>query len=414
MSAQTASMGASSARERWRGLHPATRLVVVAIVLIVALELALAALDAATRGSQPSGPTSSSLSTAHTGLAAYAELLARYGHPVTHQRGSLASAHLDPSTTLVLLDPDQIDRGDLENVRRFLIAGGHLIAGGTRPEWMLELAPAVLPGWTPNGSKRVTVVDPASGTPLHVVTSGVGSWVEPGGVRSLVFRPGAESPVKLLADASPLQDRLLDTADNAAFGLSLAGNDRRPVVFAEGVHGYGSATGLAAIPFRWKIALVGVALAALLAMVAAGRRLGPPEDEQRRLPPPRRVYVDSMAAALARTHRPADALAPLQRSARDALARRAGFADDPEAAHDPARLRRAAADAGWPPDEIDALFAPLDDSERMVAAGRALARVHHGARRGTEGVMGTVRTEWSSAGRSRPSGTEGAMGTVEG
>jgi hypothetical protein len=125
-------------------------------------------------------------------------------------------------------------------------------------------------------------------------------------------------------------------------------------------------------------------------MVAAGRRLGPPEDEQRRLPPPRRVYVDSMAAALARTHRPADALAPLQRSAREALARRAGFADDPEAAHDAARLRRAAADAGWPPAEIEALFAPLDDSERMVAAGRALARVHDGARPGNfrKGTVG--------------------------
>jgi uncharacterized protein DUF4350 len=383
MSAHATGMPAPSARARWRGLHPAARVTVVVILLVVALELALAALDAATRGSQPSGPTSSSLSTAHTGLAGYAELLARYGHPVRHQRGSLATAHLDPSTTLVLLDPDQIDREDLENVRRFLIAGGHLIAGGTRPEWMLELAPAVLPGWTPNGSKRVTVVDPTSGASLHVVTSGVGSWVEPGGVRSLVFRPGPESRVTLLADASPLQDRLLGTADNAAFGLSLAGDDQRPVVFAEGVHGYGSATGLAAIPFRWKVALVGVALAALLAMVAAGRRLGPPEDEQRRLPPPRRVYVDSMAGALARTHHPAEALAPLQRSARDALARRAGFADDPEAAHDPARLRRAAADAGWPPDEIEALFAPLDDSDRMVAAGRALARVHDGARLGT-------------------------------
>jgi hypothetical protein len=389
MSATTTGVRSPNARERWRAMHPGARALAVAVAVIVIVEVGLAALDAATRGSQPSGPTSSSLSTAHSGLAAYAELLARNGHPVSHQRGSLAGARLDPAATLVLLDPDHIDRNDLDNVRRFLSEGGRLVAGGTRPEWMLELAPSVLPGWTPHGARRVTVTDPASGTALSLVTAGTGSWVEPGGLRALVFRPaGDDGRITLLADASPLQNRLLASADNAAFGLSVAGESGRRIVFAEGVHGYGTATGIDAIPFRWKVALVGVALAALLAMVAAGRRLGPPEDEARRLPPARRVYVDSVAAALARTHRPADALAPLQRTVRDELARRAGFGDDPGAARDPARLRRAALDAGWPPDEIEALFAPLDDEARMVAAGRALARVHRGA----QPANGTERT----------------------
>jgi hypothetical protein len=366
-------------RDRWRSLRPGTRALILAVVAIVIVELGLAALDAATRGSQPSGPTSSSLSTSRSGLGAYSELLARYGHAVSSQRGSLARAHLDPATTLVLLDPDQIDRGDLANVRRFVLGGGHLIAGGTRPEWLLELAPAVLAGWAPEGPRRVTVTDPASGTALNVATAGTGSWVEPGGVRTLVFRPdGDRDRVMLLADASPLQDRLLGTADNAAFGLSLAGERGRPVVFAEGVHGYGTATGIAAIPFRWKVALVAVALAALLAMVAGGRRLGPPEDDARRLPPPRRAYVDSVAETLARTHRPADALAPLQRAVRDELARRTGV-DDPDAPDAASSLRRAATAAGWPEDEVDALYAPLDDADRVLAAGRALARVHHGA-----------------------------------
>jgi hypothetical protein len=272
----------------------------------------------------------------------------------------------------VLLDPEHIDRGDLANVRRFLFEGGRLVAGGTRPEWLLELAPAVLPGWTPEGARTVTVLDPSTGAPLTVETDGSGSWVEPGRVRSLVFRPRADDRVTFLADASPLQNQRLDRADNAAFGVALAGDDSRPVVFAEGVHGYGNATGLAAIPFRWKVALVAVALAALLAMVAAGRRLGPPEDERRALPPPRRLYVDALASGLARTRRPAEALAPLQHAVRDALARRTGVAPG-----DDAGLRRAASELGWPPDEIDAMFAPLDD-ERVLAAGRALARVHHG------------------------------------
>ncbi len=359
-------------RDRWRALHPGARVVIIAVVAIVVVEVGLGILDAATRGSEPSGPASSSLSTAHTGLAAYEELLARYGHRISHQRGALADARLDPSATLVLLDPSDINRADLATVRRFVLEGGHLVAGGSRPEWLLELAPADIPGWTPVADRVVTEPDLAGGPPLTVETVGAGSWVEAGGRRALTFQPAHQGSgaAIFLADASPLHNELLDRADNAAFSLSLAGATERPVIFAEGVHGYGATTGLAAIPFRWKVALIAVALAALLAMVAAGRRLGPAEDDARALEPARRVYIDALASTLARTRRPAEALTPLQQAIQADLARRAGLdARAPESG-----LRDAARSLGWPADEIDAMFVRLDTDARILAAGRAVVR----------------------------------------
>jgi hypothetical protein len=179
--------------------------------------------------------------------------------------------------------------------------------------------------------------------------------------------------VVALADPSPLQNRLLGRADNAGFGLAAAG-DSGTVAFAEGAHGYGHASGLGAIPGRWRAALVGLTLAALLGVVAAGRRLGPPEDAARPLPPARREYVDAVAVTLARTNQPAPALAPLQAAARSRLARRAGL---PPTASE-AELRVAAARFGWAANEIDALFAPARTTDDVVETGRALARANEG------------------------------------
>ena len=192
--------------------------------------------------------------------------------------------------------------------------------------------------------------------------------------------------VTLFADPSPLQNRLLGTADNAGFGL-LAAGDGRVVAFAEGAHGYGHASGLGAVPGRWQAALVGLTLAALLGVVAAGRRLGPAEDAARSLPPPRRDYVDAVAVTLARTNQPAQALAPLQATARARLARRAGLR--PTASE--AELRAAAARFGWTATETDALFTPARTAVDVVAAGRALARANGGDGTGERSEEGAAR-----------------------
>jgi hypothetical protein len=106
--------------------------------------------------------------------------------------------------------------------------------------------------------------------------------------------------VALLADTTPLTNASLDQADGAALGIALAGGDGRTVAFLETVHGYGVARGFGGLPSRVKWALIGLALAALVAVWSAGRRFGPPEDPDTEPPPPRVAYVDALAAALVR------------------------------------------------------------------------------------------------------------------
>jgi hypothetical protein len=367
-----------------RRLHPALRVVIVLVALVVIVNLALSLLDSSTRGADETAPRSSSLSTGRTGLAAYAELLRRNDRATEALRDDLADASLDPRSTLVVLDPVDLDRDDERVIRRFLAGGGRLLAGGGRVTGLLSALLDDPPTWSAVGISRAEAV---SGAPeveglRSVRSAGDGSWSDAGGTTPvLAAGSGALATVAdvgrgrvvALADASALQNRLLASADNAGFGLAAAG-DERPVVFAERLHGYGRDTGLAAIPGRWQAALVGLALAALLGVVAAGRRLGPPEDADRALPPPRREYVDALAGSLARTRRPVAALAPLQAAARARLARRAGLeptASEPE-------LRAAASRFGWSPRDVDALFAPPRTDADVVAAGDALVRTHEG------------------------------------
>jgi hypothetical protein len=366
----------------WRRLHPAARAVIVVVVLAVVVNLVLSLLDSSTRGADETAPRSSSLSTGRDGLAAYAELLRRNDHDTDAQRGDVTDTALSPADTLVVLDPVGFDRDEERAVHRFVERGGRLVAGGAGATGLLAAVLDDPPAWSTAG---VPDAEPAGGAPEaagleSVRTAGEGSWSEPGetipvlgdGSRGLAtVADVGRGRVVALADASPLQNRLLGTADNAGFGLAAAG-DGRWVVFAEGAHGYGEASGLGAIPGRWQAALVGLTLAALLGVVAAGRRLGPPEDAARPLPPPRREYVDAVAVSLARTKQPAVALGPLQAAARARLARRAGLPPAPTEA----QLRAAAARLGWSASETDALFAPARTADEVVAAGSALARAN--------------------------------------
>jgi hypothetical protein len=149
-----------------------------------------------------------------------------------------------------------------------------------------------------------------------------GSWGEPGASLPLlgdgdaavlltVARAGA-GEVFFLADSAPLRNETLAAADNAALALGLAGPPARRVAFLERYHGFGEQRGFWAIPDSWLVTLGGMLVAALAFMVARGRRLGPPEAPARELAPPRRLYVESIGTLLARTRRPADAVAPLR------------------------------------------------------------------------------------------------------
>jgi hypothetical protein len=189
--------------------------------------------------------------------------------------------------------------------------------------------------------------------------------------------------VVLVADPSPLENRLLDEADNAALALGLAGDRARPVRFAEAFHGYGEARGLGALPVRWRIALAGAGLALLVAMLAAARRIGPADEEPERPRPARREYVDAMALTLERTGDRSEALEPLRRAAEERLARRGALslhaAGRLSASPGAEEVEQAALEAGL---DEEAARAVAGRSEDPLALGRALARLSSLERRG--------------------------------
>jgi Domain of unknown function (DUF4350) len=335
------------------------RVVLAVVALVVVVNVALRFVGTLTGGT-PGGPRSSSYATSSRGDAAYAELLGRVGHPVEQVRELPHEAPPSAAGTVFLLDPAEIKPEDLAALRTFVHAGGRLVAAGLSPRavrGLVSSAPRRAPG-----SRRVRVQG------LEVRTDGVATW-RPQGFLD-VERAGGGS-VYLLADSSPLQNRLLGSADDAALGLALAGPRGRPVEFLESYHGYGAGSGLSALPLAWKLLLSGLGLAALVYMVARGRRFGPPEQEGRSLAPPRREYVDSLAAVIARSKRRDAAVEPVRREARDAVLRRASLS--PDAADDAVRV--AAKRLGVPDDDADALLRPARTDADVVAVGRAAARI---------------------------------------
>ncbi len=361
---------------QWRALRRSRWAPPVALLLglLAVLELAGALLPG------PGGPRSSSYATAADGVAAYAALLGREGHAVTPLRRGLDAAPLDPGTTLVLLDPDVVVAPEARALKAFVAAGGRLVAGGRDPgRWLATLLDRP-PKWSEEG---LLAAGPVGGAGelngvRRVRAAGEGAWKTPGSARAILGGPAGTLAVTrsigrgrmvLLADPSPLQNRLLDQADNAALGEALAGGTGRPVLFAETVHGYGRGRGLGALPTRWKWALGGLVLAALLWLAAHVRRLGPAEEEGRSLPPPRRAYVDAMAALLARSGRLPEAGAPVAAAARDRLLRRAALPPDAE---DEA-VAKAAERLELGPEEARALAGPPRTEDEALAAGRALA-----------------------------------------
>jgi hypothetical protein len=185
--------------------------------------------------------------------------------------------------------------------------------------------------------------------------------------------------VFFLADVSPLENGHLARADNAAFALGLVGDARRPVVFVEGVHGYGETRGLGALPDAWKVALAMLAFAAVVFAWSRGRRFGPPDRTARDLPPARAEYVRALAVTLERTHDPEHALAPMQQWARDRIARVSHLPPDAGAE----QLDRAAIALGCSEAERGAIWHPAADDDAALALGRLVSRLsqHDGSPR---------------------------------
>ena len=364
--------------KRWRWI-----LAVVAIV--VAVNVIAAVIDAVAGG--PGGPRSSAYATSPRGLAAYAELLQRFRHPVRLENAFPAGSRLDPSTTLVLLDPDAVLGSQARALGRFVRGGGRLVAGGSPPGGWISYLLGPAPRWSPAGPVDAAPLNAHSETQgvRTLQTAGEGSFSSPGPAAPLAGAPGqalalaapeGSGQLLLLADASPLQNRLLERADNARFGLDLAGPTARPVVFVESVHGYGQGRGLGALPSRWLWALAALVLAVVAWMVARGRRLGSPERPVPDLPPPRSAYVRALAGTLMRTRERRRAAEPVRLAARELVARRAGLSPDPSAE----ALAAAARRLGLDQDSVRALAEPPSDDDAVLAVGRAYAELRDGAR----------------------------------
>lgn len=342
---------------------------------IVAFNLLLVALNSLTGGT-PGGPESSSYATGDDGLAAYAELVAEAGHPVTRRREAPHERSLDSAETAVLLDPGFVGTDDAAALRRFVRAGGRLVAGGQHAAWVRRiLGPNV--EWVSDRVEDGRVVAPVAEVAAVERVTGLraGSWRETGGaLPAYAGRDGALLAVRrlgtgrvlLLADSAPIQNDALDEADNAALGLALAGRPTRRVVFLESFHGYGPSSGLGAIPDEWWVLLGIAALAVAVFMLARGRRLGPPEQAARELPPARREYVDSLGGVLARTRGRAETAEMLQAEARLLVASRLGLAEGEDVVAAARRLGLADAEASM-------LVRPATTETDLLAVGRAFS-----------------------------------------
>jgi hypothetical protein len=349
-------------------------LTVLAAVIVV--DLGLYFLGTLTGGT-PGGPDSSSYATGQTGAGAYAELLGRRGHAVERLRDTPHAVRLDPTHTVILLDPPSVASRDVETLRAFVTAGGTLVASRGATPWLAQLLAHPPTGDT--AGVAIAVAHELAGV-RTVQTAADYAWAKPGSGRPLVERQGrivlvaasvGRGRMFLLADPSPLQNRLLGERDNAALGLALAGPRERGVDFLETYHGYGRSSGLTALPIAWKLLLGGAGLAALVYLIARGRRFGPPELPERELPPSRFTYVEALAAVVARTRQRDEAVRPVRKHARDGLLRRAALPPD---ADDDA-VRAAARRLGVPDEDADALLRAARTDADVVAVGRALARI---------------------------------------
>lgn len=330
---------------------------------------------------EPGGPPGSSFSTGPGGLAAYADLLRGEGLSVERLREAPEDSNLDERATVVVIDPDALAANEARSLRRFVERGGRLLAGGPEPEPWLEALLDRPPTWAQTGvaSARPLLPVAENAGVATVAASGSGSWRSPGGTLPALGRADralltvaarGRGHIALLADTSPLHNRRLAVADNAALGLALVSGPGRRVVFLESVHGFGD-VGLAALPASWRVALAGLVVAMLMLMIASARRLGPPERPGRELPPPRSDYAYALGGAIARTRRPAEAAEPLRAEARARLIRRSGLAADAGGEE----LRREAERAGLSSAEAEAIVGRVDGEQGALAAGRALARL---------------------------------------
>lgn len=336
----------------------------------------------------PAGVPSSSYSTIDEGVAAYDELLQDAGHEVSPLTDDSVLNDLDPRSTMIVLDAGYLPRAQSQDLGRFVRGGGRLIIGTSGPEPWIAALFAGSPTWDADGVTTARALVPSAETAgvQRIVTAGTGSWGSAGKALPLVgdrkhtlvaVAATGAGVVVYVADDSFLQNRLLARGDNATLALGIAGPAARPVTFLETVHGYGRAFGYGAIPIQWKIALVGLVFAALLLLIARGRRVGPPDvQDDVGAVPARRHYVDSLGLTLAKAKDLEPAWEPLDRELRSRAALATRLREDAPREE----LAAAAGSVGWDDDVVEVLRHGIHEERDGITAGKAIARMSAGER----------------------------------
>jgi hypothetical protein len=374
-------------RARWRLVPSGWRVVILVVGAVVVAGGLVRITSVVTEGSSPEGPGSSSFSPTAEGLAGYSQLLGDDGYDVNQLTTSLATSNIPLAGTVIVAAPTSWAPQDSVAIGDFLDAGGRVVMMGEPPAGALStlLAAGASPVWSSSGIARSAST--GSGPLVYGVSEvdsvGPGSWSDTGSTSPLLSSGDTylalsahvgSGTLVLVASPAPVQDRLLDSSDNAAFALDIAGAPGTAVYFDEYDHGYGrSGNGLGGLPGFWKAALWIAFAAVLVWMWSAFRRLGPPEVSERVLPPPRVLYVDAMATLLS-TAPPEDVssvASPVRNRGREALVRLLGL---PKDAPDDAVIRAAAA-AGIEDALVKAVIYAPRSAEDLVAAGRASAEL---------------------------------------
>ena len=354
--------------------------VVVGGLLVV--NLVAQGLDRAVGGDQPGGATGSSYATAPDGLAAFSSLLDAL-RPQRRAAARLArrSIRPPPDATVFVLEPLALTDDDAATLLQFVTNGGRLVIGGDGALLSAQPRATDRRSWQPDGANSWTRIDPLLG---NVARHRGGRARIVVGARQRHARSSAPTTSRssrtngsATARSSSSPTRRRSRTRSSEPPTTPRSGSRSRAIRADrssspkATHGYGASRGLAALPNRWKVALMLVAVAALAFVWSRARRFGPPDRAARDLPPARAEYVQALSITLERTHDQAGALLPAQRWARARLATRAGLGAHPN----DEELAHAARSFGCTSEETLALLAPVSDDASILALGRAVARV---------------------------------------
>jgi hypothetical protein len=320
------------------------------------------------------GPPGSSFATHGEGTAALVDLLEANGYEVVRERRPLREVPPPPGDTVVVINGSNLSTEDETAIAAHIAQGGRLVAmGSTRLQFVVDAAPAEFEvtqdparGLLPvSGFGELTRVDTrrvwsSPGSLLPVVGNSDGTLL---GIESV-----EEGTVVAIADTGVVANEGLANADNALLALLAIGEPTATVRFVEYIHGFTQPTGLAALPTRWKQALLVLTLAGLVWLLARGRRFGPPEVASRGLAPPRSAYIDALASTLD-SSRDTEASAPLDAALRNRLAQRG------TATPSPAAMIDTAIQAGADPDTARRALSGATDRAAICAKATLLSQI---------------------------------------